>query len=123
MRNLLLGELCSDWDIVTDGDAPRLARGLADKLGGHYAHLHEKASRVVIKEEQEIIVDVSPLMGSTIEDDLRRRDFTLNAIAAPLGEVVRQIEMGNAHFQDILIDPLHGAADIAARRLKAVDSD
>src|SRR5437764_12303333 len=48
LRNILLGEPCNDWDIVTAGDAPTLARGLADTLGGFYAHLHEKASRVVV---------------------------------------------------------------------------
>src|SRR5712692_336155 len=89
IRNLLLGEPCTDWDIVTTGHASRLARSLADKLGGHYAHLHEKASRIVIKQDPEIILDISPLIGNTIEDDLRKRDFTLNAIAAPLDEVVR----------------------------------
>src|SRR5437764_5421282 len=48
LRNILLGEPCNDWDIVTAGDAPTLARGLADTLGGFYAHLHEKASGVVV---------------------------------------------------------------------------
>src|SRR5437588_9638641 len=48
LRNILLGEPCNDWDIVTAGDAPTLARGLADTLGGFYAHMHEKASRVVV---------------------------------------------------------------------------
>lgn len=123
IRNLLLGEPSTDWDIVTDGDAPTLARGLADTLGGYYAHLHDKASRVVIKEQQEIIIDIAPLIGNTIEDDLRRRDFTLNAIAAPLDKVVHHLDAENTNFQNILIDPLHGAADIAAHRLKAVDSE
>ena len=48
LRNILLGEPCDDWDIVTTGDAPTLARQLADKLGGFYAYLHEKACRVVV---------------------------------------------------------------------------
>src|SRR5947209_4729991 len=64
IRNLLLNEPCLDWDIITDGNVSRLARGLADTLGGYYAHLHEKASRVVIKgPDQEIIFDISPLHG------------------------------------------------------------
>src|SRR5947209_18217168 len=48
LRNILLGEPCNDWDIVTPGDAPTLVRGLADRLGGFYARMHEKASRVVV---------------------------------------------------------------------------
>lgn len=100
LRNILLGEPCTDWDIVTTGDAHQLARGLADKLGGHYAHLHEKASRVIVvshaetpNKKKEITIDISPLNDKTLEDDLRQRDFTINAIAAPLDQVVQYLEV------------------------------
>jgi tRNA nucleotidyltransferase/poly(A) polymerase len=136
LRNLLLSEPVIDWDIVTDGDAPHLARRLADKLGGHYAHMNEKASRVVIKQDTgEIILDVSPLNGNTIEDDLRRRDFTIDAMAAPLSDIVQLISRGGSGWDEgmgplwppapgvgiQLIDPTGGLTDIAARRLRAVD--
>jgi poly(A) polymerase len=95
----LLGEECLDWDIVTPGDAHTIARQLADTLAGHYVHMHEKASRVVVfvevadspDKKKEMHLDISPLIGQTIEDDLRHRDFTINAIAAPLNEVVRHL--------------------------------
>ena len=103
LRNILLEQQCVDWDIVTTGDAHRLARRLADKLGAYYVHLHEKASRVVAvldtdtdspnNPKQEITFDISPLNGKTIEDDLRQRDFTINAIAAPLGDIVQYLEI------------------------------
>src|SRR5215471_2271035 len=48
LRNILLGEDCVDWDIVTPGDAHETARRLADRLGGHYVRMHAKASRVVV---------------------------------------------------------------------------
>jgi poly(A) polymerase len=138
IRNILLGESCTDWDIATNGDAPLLARTLANKLGGHYAHLHAKASRVVVKGEgQEIVFDISLFNGDSLEEDLSRRDFTINAIAAPLDEVVRYFEVEEATLpaqkagrprsgQGLpssvhLIDPLSGVADIEARRLKVVD--
>jgi poly(A) polymerase len=121
VRNLLLHEPCIDWDMTIEGDAPRLARKLANKLGGYYAHLHEKASRIVVKHEgQEAIIDVAPLQGDTIEADLLLRDFTINAIAVPLASVVQHIADGTTLA---LIDPTHGAADIEARRLRAVDDD
>ncbi len=96
----MLGEECLDWDIVTPGDAHKTARQLADTLGGHYVHMHAKASRVIVFVEdagspharKEICFDISPLIGKTIEDDLSQRDFTINAIAAPLDEVVRYLE-------------------------------
>jgi poly(A) polymerase len=102
LRNILLGEPCTDWDIVTTGDAHQLARRLADKLGGHYVHLHEKASRVIVasnagipNNKKEITLDISPLNDKTLEDDLRQRDFTINAIAAPLDQVVQYLEVEN----------------------------
>jgi tRNA nucleotidyltransferase/poly(A) polymerase len=96
----LLGEDCLDWDIVTPGDAHTIARQLASALGGHYVHMHEKASRVVVPVEdtgslakkKEVCIDISPLTGKTLEEDLRHRDFTVNAIAAPLDEVVLYLE-------------------------------
>ena len=145
LRNILLGEPCSDWDIVTGGDAPALARQLADKLGGFYAYLHDKACRVIVpplttqKDDvevgQEVIFDISSLKGNTLEHDLRQRDFTVNAIAAPLDEIVRTIELGEFGIQEEgkggykrgaplhFIDPLHGVNDIVARRLRAVDGE
>ncbi len=103
LRNILLGEPCTDWDIVTTGDAHQLARRLADKLGGHYVHLHEKASRVIVasnagtpNNKKEITLDISPLNDKTLEDDLHQRDFTINAIAAPLAQIVQYLEIDNA---------------------------
>src|SRR5436309_14152162 len=70
MRDLLLGEVCSDWDIVTGGNAHVLARRLADRLGGFYVRMHDKASRVIVKADtseaegaRSITFDISPLQG------------------------------------------------------------
>lgn len=136
LRNILLGEPCVDWDIVVPGDAGALARRLADTLGGHYARMHEKASRVVVPasdDDEEVIVDIAPFKGQSLEEDLRRRDFTVNAIAVPLDAAARYIELGGFGKQGItgyrrgallpLIDPTRGVADIMARRLRAVDGE
>jgi len=130
LRNLLLGEDCLDCDIVTSGDAHNTARQLADILSGHYVHMHAKASRVVVVFEEtdsprtrkEISFDISPLIGKTIEDDLQQRDFTINAIAAPLIEAVRYVESNRKSDLFLhLVDPLNGLSDLQARCLKAVN--
>ena len=119
VRDVLLHVPCIDWDIVTNDDAPRLARQLANFLGGHYAHMNDKASRISVKQnQQEIILDVSPLHGTTIEEDLRLRDFTINAMALPLAGAVDSLATG-APLP--LIDPLHGNDDLSAYCLRAVD--
>ncbi|GAC1645104.1 MAG: CCA tRNA nucleotidyltransferase [Ktedonobacteraceae bacterium] len=121
VRNILLQRPCTDWDIVTTGDAPALSRKLATRMRGYYAHMHEKASRITVRhKEQDIVFDVAPLRGRTIEADLRQRDFTVNAIASPLPGAVRSF-IENTSLP--LIDPLSGAADLAARTLKVVNDD
>jgi putative nucleotidyltransferase with HDIG domain len=138
LRDLLLGEPCHDWDIVTGGNAHALARRLADTLGGHYARLHDKASRVIVKRDGDITTfDISPLQRASIEDDLRLRDFTINALAAPLREVMRSFVIDSLHEANVgsikfddggllkgsVIDPSHGLRDIQARRLRVVDDN
>jgi tRNA nucleotidyltransferase/poly(A) polymerase len=126
VRNLGLGETCDDWDLVTDGDAHRLARRMADRFHGFYAYLHEKASRVVFHladTNSELTLDIAPLHGETLEEDLRARDFTLNAIAAPLAPLLEQLvhtgSLDDARL--LLVDPLHGFADLEHRLLRVVD--
>src|SRR5579864_324790 len=137
LRDLLLGEPCRDWDIVTGGGAHALARRLADTLGGHYVRLHDKASRVIVKHETlTLIIDIAPQQGTSIEDDLRLRDFTINALAAPLDAVTRFVEKvmvgdgtgagdhkGRPYiaFEDGMIDPVGGLEDVRARRLRVVN--
>ncbi|GCE06299.1 HD domain-containing protein [Dictyobacter aurantiacus] len=126
MRNLLLQRPCVDWDIVTSGNIPDLARRLADHLGGFYAHMHEKASRVIVKhEQQELTLDISPLQGSDIREDLAKRDFTINALAAPFTGVIALIERSaspgelRASLSEAIIDPHQGLRDIATQTLRA----
>jgi poly(A) polymerase len=126
LRDLLLGEVGVDWDLVTDGEAHKLARQLANRLGGSYVYLHEKASRVVLHSPAsagEQVLDIAPLHGGSLEEDLRARDFTLNALAAPLGEVVQFLDGSPSKIETLLIDPLHGYHDLQARRLRAVDDE
>ena len=57
-------------------------------------------------------IDLTPLLGATLEQDLARRDLTINAIARPIP--------ANAPDGGELIDPFGGVADLRARRLRMV---
>ena len=121
VRNLLLQVPSVDWDIVVAGDVPVLARQLANTLGGFYAYLHEKACRIVIKkDQQEVILDIAPQQGNSIEADLHTRDFTINAIALALPTLVNHLTLQKPLS---FVDPLHGLDDLARRRLKVVAND
>jgi poly(A) polymerase len=111
VRDRLLGRPTGDFDVAVAGDAREPARALARATRGHVFALSEGfgAWRVVARDHS-WQVDVLPVAGGTIESDLGRRDFTVNALAEPLvgGEP---------------IDPFGGLADLRARRLRMVSAD
>jgi putative nucleotidyltransferase with HDIG domain len=112
VRDELLGAAPStDLDLVIAGEVAPAARALARAAGATAFSLSDEfgAWRVVAR-SRGWQADLNPLRGETLEADLRLRDFTINAIAAPLG--------GGA-----LIDPLGGAADLASRRLRIAAPD
>ena len=110
VRDRLLGRPTDDYDVVLLGDARRLARALARSTDAHAFALSDAFGvwRVVDRGHR-WQVDVLPLVGESIETDLAGRDFTINAIAEPLG--------GGGH-----VDPFGGLEDLRARRLRMVSA-
>lgn len=108
LRDELLGRATSDFDVVVDGEVKRVARELGRTTPAHSFALSEAfgAWRVIAR-DRSWQIDLTPLMGGSLEDDLARRDFTVNAIA-------RNLRGGE------LIDPTGGVADLEARRLRMV---
>ena len=114
VRDLLLGRPRADVDLVVEGDAA----ALAERLGGA-AREHERFGTVKVEVEgHEVDVasartetyphpgalpEVGPAAG--VEEDLGRRDFTINAMAIPLAE-------------PRLIDPYGGREDLAKGLLR-----
>ena len=91
VRDLLLQRPVRDLDYAVEGDGLQIGRKVADALGAAYYPLDEsrKIARVVWKRDSEtLVVDISSLIGLTLEEDIRRRDFTINAIAMlPNGQI------------------------------------
>ena len=88
VRDLLSGRETNDIDISVGGDAIEIAQKIADIIDGRYVLLDEvnRVARVVMtKWEQPLYLDFSTFSG-TIEEDLARRDFTIDAMAIELSE-------------------------------------
>jgi poly(A) polymerase len=111
LRDRLLGRPTSDYDIAVEGDPRRLARALASSAPGHAFALSETFGgwRVVARDHS-WQVDLLPLSGETIEEDLGRRDLTVNAIAQPLSA-------------EGYVDPFGGLEDLRIGRLRMVSAD
>jgi tRNA nucleotidyltransferase (CCA-adding enzyme) len=108
-----------DLDIVVEGDALAVARAVsAEVRGGIVEHARFLTASVdapgggridvvtARSERYEAPGALPRVMPATIAQDLRRRDFTVNALA---------VELASGTFG--LLDPLGGAADLARRRL------
>jgi poly(A) polymerase len=108
LRDRLLGRETADFDVAVGGDRASLARSLARRAGGHAFLLSEGFdSWRVVSHRHSWQVDLLPLAGDSIEEDLAARDFTVNALAQPLGS-------------SQVIDPFGGLADLDAQRLRMV---
>ena len=108
IRDALLAKQVADADLAVEpGSEQSAARAIARVAGGSAFPLSEKhATWRAVAPTDGWHVDVAALRAGTIEDDLRARDFTVNAIAIPLagGEP---------------IDPTGGVSDSEARLLRA----
>ena len=113
VRDLLLGLKAPDLDLAASGDALALGQALAQEVGARFVPLKEEMAtcRVVITGEPGGgYLDLVGLRAPTIEDDLRARDFTVNALALELGALLKGRQR--------TLDPTGGRADLAARRLR-----
>jgi putative nucleotidyltransferase with HDIG domain len=108
VRDAALGRGVTDLDLAVAGDPAPVAKAVAREGGGHSFQLSsEFATWRAVARDGSWQVDATALRGETIEADLAARDFTLGAIAVPLG--------GGEP-----LDPSGGLADLDRRLLRAV---
>ena len=115
VRDILLGRKIRDFDFTVEGLVRPIGKNIANELGGAYYVLDDEREmvRVIIEDEQigKFDVDIAQLTGETIEDDLRERDFTINAMAIALGDENRPV------------DPLNGFGDMENKILRMCAPD
>jgi putative nucleotidyltransferase with HDIG domain len=109
VRDLFLGHPLEDVDVVVAGDPRAAAKTLADAAGGHAFELSDRfGAWRVIAADRSWQSDLTAVRDGSIEADLALRDFTVNAIAAPL------------RAEGELTDPHGGLRDLEAQVLRAV---
>lgn len=97
VRDLMLGFAQFDYDLVVEGEAATVANLLYEELGGDVT-VHDRFGTATFRGEGNLVVDIAgartesysspgelPIVKpSTLEEDLVRRDFTVNAMAVAL---------------------------------------
>lgn len=110
VRDAILGRESHDLDFATPPGALKLARELANKLPGAFFPLDEASdtARIVLQHPDggRDSLDFAGFRGDSLEADLRRRDFTINAIAMDM-------QTGQ------ILDPLGGVRDLREKRIRA----
>ena len=103
----------ADLDIAVESGALELAARVAARLGGAFVLLDPErgAARVLARG---MCLDVTDWRAPTLEDDLAARDFTVNALAVSVRELLSRGRAG-------IVDPTGGLADLRARRLRVHD--
>jgi tRNA nucleotidyltransferase (CCA-adding enzyme) len=137
VRDLLLGRAINDFDLTVEGDAAQLAEAVLRKYAGKVVfHARFGTATWTLDETTFKRLNI-PLLGassfppfldfisarsetyphagalpvvkrSTIDDDLRRRDFTINAMAVRL----------DGKYWGQLYDPLGGQVDIQRKEIR-----
>ncbi len=139
VRDLLLGRMINDFDLTVEGEASKLAESMLRKYAGRVVfHSRFGTATWTLDEMTFKRLDV-PMLGatgfppfldfisarvetysqpgalptvkpSTIDDDLRRRDFSINAMALRL----------DGRFWGHLHDPLGGRSDLEHKRIRVL---
>lgn len=114
-RDLLLGLSPPDLDLCASGDALALGRELAARLDARFIALKEEQATGRLALGGGRFLDLVGLRAPDLEGDLRRRDFSINALALPLA--------GLLAGQPRLIDPTGGQEDLRQGRLRLAGPD
>ena len=137
VRDLVMGREPKDWDIATDANPEKIQKIFPDSV------YENSFGTVGVKTEADDsrlkIVEITTFrlegrytdkrhpdevtFASTIEEDLSRRDFTINAIALRLTDDERLITDNEKLFLEggkLLVDPYDGQEDIKSGIIRTV---
>ena len=109
VRDMLLNRLSRDLDFALPSNGISCARRVANALKADFMVLdgERDTGRAIVTESDgsRTFLDFATYRGSTLDEDLRARDFTMNAIAYDLRA-------------NTIIDPLNGASDLRSKTIR-----
>ncbi len=110
VRDLALGRTVKDLDFVAAQGSVQLAKSVRRRFHGVGYSLDDEhqTARVILKQGQadELVLDFTVFIGECLEEDLKQRDFTINAMAIDLDNLSE------------VIDPLGGQDDLTNANLR-----
>lgn len=123
MRDMMGGFPIRDLDFTLEGGGVKFARAVAQKAGAEIISVDETRKSAELRFPGNITGSISmarqekytkpggkpQVQPATIHEDLRGRDFTVNAIALSLGRASR----------GLLLDPTNGLGDLGHKELRA----
>lgn len=121
LRDLFLNRQSLDFDFAVDNATINFAQVLSKKLKSDFVVLDKEhgCARLILKRgAQYHTLDFTDFRGKSIEDDLLRRDFTINAMAVDISKIKKREGIDN-----VLIDPYSGREDILKKIIKVVNKD
>jgi len=111
VRDSLIGRAFNDLDLVVKRNSEGIAKEIARQLGFAFVELSREFGIFRVAHPSTII-DIGVQRGSSVEEDLKARDFSMNAMAIP----IRSLMEDGAY----LIDPFLGYLDLKEGRVRAL---
>ena len=131
VRDMLLGRETADVDIAVNGDALKIAGDIAALTGGTFVLLDDfnRIARVAVSDKKSadiLTLDFTSVRGN-IEQDLRERDFTVDALAIDISRVKPEFLCFNKIFLELveapILDVTGGLDDLHGGVIRAVSRD
>ncbi len=115
IRDAILNREILDFDFAVDGNVKKIAKNFASSAKTSYIVLHSEFDECRVVYKKKYVFDFATFRGENIEQDLIRRDFTINSLALRL----KDIKDGNFN----LIDPKSGLDDLSSGMIRVVDGN
>jgi len=126
MRDMLSGVRIRDLDFTLEGNALKVVKALEESAGARVLRMDEnrrcaellfpdgvQAQIAMARKERYAKTGAKPqVTPATIQEDLRGRDFTVNAMALSLNRASR----------GLLLDPTNGLADLGHKEMRSTNS-